>query len=307
MGVFANYHMWICFHSCTREWTEKRRLHKQQRSDFSRTHSRGSRSQIIYPPHLREQFPKFDQWLNIHVRMLKEEAFPVSRELQSLHCPPSHHAWTFTSMWAYGAHYTCSTEDTPTTVAYDCGIAAIPPTPTCTEIDVGILRRIILVTYMGLNCVVMEGSWIKTVDQGRRVVKKDPQGFWVVHFASREVREKDNPYVFPGTVSQVFFMDDSIDPAWKVVLRHDPRSKRIEGDRDVFIFGAAGSLRPTLSSRSAAVSSSAFGRGEAVDDVGEELIADQVNAILHGVEHADDERHYDDTQYEDEFEILYVE
>ena len=208
-------------------------------------------------------------------------------------------------MWAYGAHYTCSTEDSPTTVAYDCGIAAIPPTPACTEIDVGILRKIILVTYMGLNCVVMEGSWVKTVDEGRRVVKKDQEGFWTVHFASREVRVKDNPYVFPGSVSQVFFMDDSLDPAWKVVLRHDPRSRRIEGDRDVMIFGAADSQRPTLSSRSAGFSMPEVGREASTFDPGEEVIAEQVNAIIYGVEHADD--HYDDTQYKDEFQIQYVE
>ena len=143
--------------------------------------------------------------------------------------------------------------------------------------------------------MVMEGSWIKTVDQGRRVVKKDQQGFWVVHFASREVRPKDNPFVFPASVSQIFFMDDSIDLAWKVVLRHDPWSKRIEGDRDVLIFGAASTLRPTMSSRSGGISLSNIGRGEAMDDLGEELIADQVNAIIYGVEHPDDQRHYDDT------------
>ena len=210
-------------------------------------------------------------------------------------------------MWAYGAHYTCNNEESPSTVAYDCGIAAIPPSPVCIEIDVGILRNIILVTYMGLNCVVMEGSWIKLVDQGRRVVKKDSQGFWIVNFASREVREKDNPYVFPASVSQVFFMNDSGDPSWKVVLRHDPRSKRIEGDRDVLIFEAAGTSRPTLSSRSGAMSLPTAVRGGDTEDLGEEFIADQVNAIIYGVEHPEDQGHLDDTQYVDEYEIQYVE
>ena len=116
-------------------------------------------------------------------------------------------------MWAFGCHYTCNTEDGPTTVAFDYGIAAIPPTPVCTEIDVGNLRNIILVTYMGLNCVLMEGSWIKSRDQGRRVIKKDRNGFWMVHYASRESRAKDNPYVFLATVSQVFFMNDQSDPS----------------------------------------------------------------------------------------------
>ena len=154
-------------------------------------------------------------------------------------------------MWAYGCHFTCSSESGPSLVAFDCGIAAVPPSETSTEIDVGILKNIILVTYLGLNCVVMEGSWIKSRDQGRRVIKKDPYGFWMVQYSCREVRAKDNPYVYPASVSQVFFIDDSCDPGWKVVLRHDPRSKRIEGDRVVQIFGSAGYARPTLSTRSA--------------------------------------------------------
>ena len=235
---------------------------------------RGQRSQVRYPEHLSDPFPKFPAWLNNHVRMLKEEGFPVSAQLESLHCPPSQHSWTFKSMWAYGAHYTCNTEDAPTTVAFDCGIASIPPTPVATEIDVGILRNIILVTYMGLNCVLMEGSWIKSSDQGRRVVKKDRLGFWMVHYACRDSREKDNPYVFPSSVSQVFFMDDQTDPSWKIVLRHDPRSKRLEGDREVHIFGASGSSMPTLSTRSIGVSSRNGGQAEHSEDATEELVAD---------------------------------
>ena len=244
--------------------------------------------------------------MNAHVKELKEDGFPVPAQLESLHCPPSEFAKSFNAMWAYGCHFVCSPETGPTNVAFDSGIAAIPPSPTCTEIDVGILKNIVMVTYVGLNCVLMEASWIKSSDQGRRVVKKDPLGFWIVQYASRETRRKDNPYVYPSAVSQVFFIDDSIDSSWKVVLRHDPRSKRIEGDKDILVFGAAGSARPTLSTRSGAhLQANAF--QNAREKRPEEVPPDQFNSLVRADENPEDESHLEDTQYEDEFDLQYVE
>ena len=175
------------------EWSEQRRQFKEAKAAFARSTRRRIGTPIIYLEALASPFLKFALWLYSHVRMLKDEGFPVSRQLVCLHCEPSKHAFLFNSMWAFGCHFTCSTESGLSVVAFDCGIAAIPPSQTCTEIDVGIMRNIILVTYMGLNCVVMEGSWIKSIDQGRRVVKKDPFGFWTVQYDCREVRAKDNP------------------------------------------------------------------------------------------------------------------
>ena len=238
--------------------------------------------------------------------MLKDQGFPITRELNSLHCPPSEHAWSYNSMWAYGSHFSCCQENGPSSVAFDCGIAAIPPSPTATVIDVGILWNIIYVTYLGINCVVMEGSWIKPIDQGRRVVKKDSSGFWIVQYSSREIRAKDNPYVYPASVSQVFFLDDSVDPSWKVVLRHDPRSKRIEGDRDVIVFGAAGSSRPTLSSRSA-LRDATNSKPQDISAPVDEVPLEQYHAYLREEERPDDEHHLDDSQFEDEFELQHVE
>ena len=289
----------------TREWSEQKRLYKQARSDFARSSRRRAGSQINYPEELAIPFPTFADWLNEHVRGLKEDNFPVSRELESLHCPPSEFALSFNAMWAYGAHYVCSSESGSCNIAFDCGIASIPPSPTSTEIDVGILRNIIMVTYLELNCVVMEGSWIKSTDQGRRVVKKDPLGFWIVQFACRETRLRDNPYVYPATVSQVFFLSDSVDPAWSVVLRHDPRSKRIEGERELHIFGAAGSSRPSLSTRSGAPVQ-ATPVGSAMEENAEEIPAEQFNSILHAEEHPEDDQHLEDTQYEDEVDMIFV-
>lgn len=260
---------------------------------------------IQYPPDLASPFPEFSTWLNAHVRDLKAADFPVSSELEALHCPPSQHAWSFAAMWAYGSHFSCNLETRPSTVSFDSGIAEIPPSSTCTQIDVGILRDIILVSYGTLTPVLMEGSWIKSRDQGRRVVRKDSYGFWMVQYSCREAPESDNPYVYPSNVSQVFFVTDAADPAWKVVLRHDPRSKRIQGDREVHFFGAAGSTRPTLSTRSSGHIGSTSGQSNLSD--AEEVPLERFNAFLREEGRADDEAHLDDTQFVDEVDIQYVE
>ena len=102
-----------------------------------------------------------------------------------------------------------------------------------------------------------------------------------------------------------FFVNDSVDPNWRVVLRHDPRRKRIEGDRDVQIFGAVGSARPTLSTRSGATPQpAAF---EPPPNQTDEVIPpEQFNSLIHKEEHPEDDRHLEDTQFEDEVEIMCV-
>ncbi|KAG0595479.1 hypothetical protein M758_UG169600 [Ceratodon purpureus] len=102
-------------------------------------------------------------------------------------------------------------------------------------------------------------------------------------------------------------MNDTADPAWKVVLRHDPSSKRIGGDRECIVFGATGSARPTLSTRSGLTHNSQADEQAASQDGYEELPLEMIAAIVREEEHIDDETHLDDNQFEDEVEIQYVE
>lgn len=290
-----------------REWTHQKQAFKLRRQAFARSIRRQLGTPIQYPPELAESFPNFSTWLNAHVRDLKDAQFPVSAELESLHCPPSRHACSFSAMWAYGAHFECNSETGTSRVAFDSGIAAIPPSATCTEIDVGILKNIILVTYGGVNCVVMEGSRIKSRDQGRRVVRKDSYGFWLLQYNCREICEKSNPYVFPASVSQVFFVTIAEDPAWRVVLRHDPRSRRIQGEHEVHVFGASGSTRPILSTRSVPRASSSSMGNRVLGLDAEEVPVEHFNARVQEEEPADDEAHLEDTQFVDEVDLQYVE
>ena len=126
-----------------------------------------------FPEHLAKPFPKFVRWLYNHIQILKDEGFPVSAELDCLSCIPSKHVMSYNAMWAYGAHLVTNHEIGNNYVTFDSGIASIPLDQNVSSIDVDILRDIILVSYGELNCVQLEGSWIKSRDQGRSVIKRD--------------------------------------------------------------------------------------------------------------------------------------
>ena len=294
------YHLISVFMSLCSEWTDQRQLLLDSRANF-RASNRGRA--VPLPDHLAEPFPKFARWLYNHVRVLKEEGFPISSELECLSCMPSEHVTSYDAMWAFGAHLVTSQETGTDYVTFDSGIAAIPPDQDSSSIDVGILRDIILVCYGEISCVLLEGSWIKSRDQGRAVIKRDQYGFWTVLFNARDA-ENQNPYVYPASITQVFFMDDSRSPEWKVVLRHDPRARRIVTDREQVEFSAPG----TCASNARPGSTAEVGEEDLRRDVqDEEVPIDQYNTVAAQMEDASDERHLDDTQFEDEFEIVYVE
>ena len=227
--------------------------------------------------------------------------------LDALHCPPSSHALAYDAMWAYGSHFRCCPEEEgPTHVAFDCGIAALTPESVSTSIDVGILKSIILVCYGTLKCVVMKGEWIPPMHEGRRSVKKDTYGFWTVRFRAR-YGANQNPYVFPLNVSQVFFIPDAADAEWKVVLRADPRSKRIVGDRDVLDFGAPGGPTNAALPRSSLAGSSMTQNPEYEEPEVASIPRPEVQTLDALAGREEDDSHFDDDQHVDEFMVEWLE
>lgn len=113
-----------------------------------------------------------------------------------------------------------------------------------------------------------------------------------------------NPYIYPASVSQVFFMEDPHHPEWKVVIRHEPRTRRVIGDREDIDFGARGTDTDygVNDDRSYPADDEQSELGNAI-----EVPIEVYNNLAAQVEDAYDDRHLDDTQYEDEVEILYVE
>jgi hypothetical protein len=142
-------------------------------------------------------------------------------------------------MWAYGAHYRADNKDFALHVTYNLGIANIQSETVPNSIDVGVLKDIMMVSFGTLTTVVMKVSWIKHNVHGRQTIKQDVAGFWTICFGVREEANRVSPYIYPATYMQVCFVDDAIDPTWKVMVLHDPRSRRIVGVRRQMMFGSA--------------------------------------------------------------------
>ena len=284
------------------EETEWRTQREQFRADQPR--ARSGPMTYSYPDHLAGPFPTFGSWLNKHVRTLRSEGFPISSELSELHCPPSNIALSFKTMWAYECHYRSNSESHDSYVSFDSGVASV--STDASSIDVGIVKDILLITYGKLNCVLMEADWIKAVDQGRAAVRKDRLGFWSVLFDARDRSPQVNPFVFPGSVSQVYFMDDEIHAGWKIVLRHDARSRRETEEKDSSEFDFAGDCYPPPNGDD--VLDDGILPVEPrypVDDVVRETeyvhVVDKVTEVM------DEDDFLDDADYEEEIALQYVE
>jgi hypothetical protein len=215
-------------------------------------------------------------------------------------------------MWAYGAHYRCDSEtEGPSHVIFDSGIAHITDETLASNIDVGILRSIVMVNFGSMSTVVMEGSWIAAWHEGRANVKKDPYGFWTVGFKNREDNTVKNPYAFPEKISQVFFIDDTCDPDIRVVLRHEPRGRRTSQENDVPFFAAYGT-------EDAALVIPPFNHGvgmgtealpvQHISAVGEMLVQEQAVGIVDAnAQILDTGSVYEDMDHEDEIDVAYGE
>ena len=258
----------------------------------------------VYPEHLAGSFPSFASWLNRHISSLRREGFPISSELIELHCTPSDVALSYKAMWSHGCHYRSSSGIQDQNVTFDSGIASV--TEDASTLDVGILKDILLISYGKLNCVVMQGDWIKSSDQGRAAIRKDRLGFWSVLYNARDRGPHVNPFVFPSNVSQVFFMEDGVDAEWKIVLQHEPRSRRVTEEKEFPDFVSAGTEYP--------LPNGALAIGEAVAEeasvpVGEDDIVD-AGTVRHLDDEAagvDEEAFLDIADYEEEVALEYVE
>ena len=254
---------------------------------------------LEYLSHLQEPFPPFAQWLNRHVRSLRDEGFPIGPELLGLHCPPSPHALSYKGMWAYGCHFRTASEAMESYVSFDCGIAAV--TEDASTLDVGMLQDILLITYGKLNYVLMKGDWIKPRDQGQAAIKKDRLGFWSVLYQSRGSPGIENPFVFPSRVSQVFFIGDALNPDWKIVLRHEARRKRVTQDGEGIDFDNAGVHYPLP--RGIATHDDTDASQQTSVPVCDEIVdASVVRAIDDPVPAVEGDNHLDEADYEDDVE-----
>ena len=190
------------------KWTTQQQDFKNARALY-RASAHGRSGSFL--EHLAQPFPKFACWLYNHFRILKDEKFPMSSGLECLSCRSSENVTNYNAMWAYGAHLVATKENCSGYVTFDSGMASIPPEHDSSLFNVGMIRDIILVSSGKLSCVFLEGSWIKSRDQGWAVFKRDQQGFWIFLFHATDAPNL-NPYVYPVSVLQVLFMEDSKNP-----------------------------------------------------------------------------------------------
>ena len=154
-------------------------------------------------------------WLRQKVQSMINAGEDVDNDLALLSTLPATKAGEYSSMWAYGNHYRCLTDDeTVSNETFDSGVfvmspqgcRASPQDRNIVDADlpyVGILKKIIQVTYATMTRVVMQCSWIRPNLAGNPSVKQDEHGFWITKYAVRQDPLRDNPYVFPFSITQV--------------------------------------------------------------------------------------------------------
>lgn len=251
----------------------------------------------VYPPHV-QSLPPFSHWLRSHVIALRQDRFPIPQTVVQLSCPPSKVSTSYKHMWAYGAHYRVEGEDQGSHGTFDSGVAIFPSDNDSSGPDVGTVQKIYLVSFSGFNVVLMKVSWIKKQDQGRRTIRQDALGFLTVLYGCREDPEHDNPFVFPSSVSQVFFVEDGGNREWKIVIKHEPRSRRVVYSSDTDFVVAMDAELPLEAALPTIWQDSAVG-----SENFREVNASEVLQIATDTAHAMVDFQYEDDQYLDEAEL----
>ena len=160
-------------------------------------------------------FPEFWIWLDERVQDMINAGERVDLDLALISTLPAIEAEEYSNMWAYGSHYRCLPADEATThETFDSGVFVMSPQGCRASahdsniVDaelpyVGLLNRIIVVTYSTMTRTVMKCSWIKPNLAGNPSIRQDEHGFWLAKYNSRQDPARENPYVFPYSVSQV--------------------------------------------------------------------------------------------------------
>ena len=293
-----------------REYELQRDAHRAAREAFRReVRARRAADSTVplrynFPPHLHVPFPALATWIHQHISGLRQADFPVPMDLLALSLPLDAKALSYSSMWAYGAHFRTEISSSPAYVTFDSRIAHITKESLTKAIDVGVLKAIYHVRFGAMTAVLMKGEWYAKTHQGRSSIKKDRYGFWTVKATAKEDWDFVNPFAYPEHISQVFFMADKVDPDVKVVIRSDVRSVRIVGERELPYFGASGSedgnltpiVLPNVGGDTQADEAPPVGA-----IIREELVQDMDATIrAHAVQNDDPEE-----QFEDEFTEVY--
>ena len=113
----------------------------------------------------------------------------------------------------------------------ECRIGVRDPNPITAPAEyVGHLEEIVELNYGLFRQVVFIGSWVKANYRGpSATVKRDQWGFTIANFERMVLFSRDS-FALPLQVQLVFYCDCDELPGWKVVVRSEPRGKRVLGN-----------------------------------------------------------------------------
>jgi hypothetical protein len=64
---------------------------------------------------------------------------------------------------------------------------------------VGVLKKILVVSYATMKNILFCASWIPSNLRGVQTIRQDQGGFWLVNYA-RKLPKHSQPFVFPSTI-----------------------------------------------------------------------------------------------------------
>lgn len=137
----------------------------------------------------------------------------------------------FSAMWAYGRHFRIMERDMNKKSTFDCGISSMYDEDGEGTEYLGYVDNIIRVHFESFDTVLIKEKWYNSIIRrgaGGTLVE-DECGVVRIK-AGRFMSESastDEPLVFPKDVAQVFYVEDTINRGWKLVVHVDTRSKRV--------------------------------------------------------------------------------
>jgi hypothetical protein len=163
----------------------------------------------------------------------------VSREEFDMAVGPMKEAHFFSHMWAYGRHFRVMSRDLDKKTTMDCGIACVYSDARGVGTEyTGYVEHIIQVFFSPIvSSVVIKGKWWNSV-----IRQRGPNGTLMVD-ECRFPRIKAGPFMsdssianeplaFPKDCDQVFYVDDVLNPGWKLFVKVNPRSVRSSYSRE---------------------------------------------------------------------------
>ena len=184
--------------------------------------------------------PEFEMWLRLAVQNAQAAGEEVDNEIIDICMPPTLMAMSYRSIYAYENHFwvrsaemNLSTRDYGVAATFDQGCQSGPNDRNRIRAAmeyIGWIEEILELDYGRFQVLVLLCNWVQAISNGPgATMQRDDYGFPLVNF-NRLIPIYAQSFVFPVQVEQVFFSDCHGEPGWRVVLRKEPRGRRIASD-----------------------------------------------------------------------------